>query len=145
MKAMSLVIGAILIILLMAAGLTAITNFRSAAYVEPHVVTTGGGITTADVVLTQSLFDDDTSFVTVTSNVTGDAAIPSSYVAATKILTVGGLLASESHYLYVTYRYGQLTSYWGADLAARTWPIFLILGIIGIIVGAVIIAAKGES
>jgi hypothetical protein len=144
MKPISLIIGACIVILLLGAVLGGITLFRSAEYIQPAVITTAGGETTADVVLIQPLFDDTTSYVTITSNVTGDAAIPSSYTAASHTLTISGLLASTSHYLYITFRYNQLTSYWAADIASRAWPLLIAVGLLGCI-GAAIYSAYGKN
>lgn len=143
MRAVPMIIGACIVILLLGAVLAGITVFRSGEYVEPHNVTTGAGVTTSDVVLTQALLDDGTNFATISSNLTGDAAVPSSYVSATKTLSVGGLLESQSRQLEVTYRYNQLSSYWAADILCKMWPVLLGLGVVGIIVGSVITANRG--
>ena len=136
MKSVGTVIGVMLIILLLGAVMLGIQQFRSAEYTEPHVVATGLGVSTASINLTNALFDSQTSYVTITSNVTGDAAIPYSYTDSTKILVVSGLVESSTHYLTVVYRYNQLDSYWGADIGSRTWPVLLVLCCIAIAVGA---------
>jgi len=133
MKAISLIIGVCIIIVLLGAVLGAITSFRSAQYVQPAVVTTAPGVTTASVVLVQPLFDATTGYVTITSNDTGDAAIPFAYTSATRALTVSGLVASTSHYLYVTFRYNQLDSYLAADIISKLWPFMIGVGVIGVI------------
>jgi hypothetical protein len=138
MKAVGTIIGACLIILLLGAVLSGITSFRSAEYEEPHNVTTAGGVTSANITLTQDLFNDDTAFATISSNDTDDAAVPSSYTAGTNTLLISGLAASTTRQLTVTYRYGQLGDYWGADLGARAWPLILVLGVFGVVAGAVV-------
>ncbi|MDD5338160.1 MAG: hypothetical protein PHG35_01945 [Dehalococcoidales bacterium] len=137
MKAISLIIGVCIVIGLFGSVMAGLLSFRSTEYTEPHVVTTGAGVTSASVVLTQSLFDDSTAFVTITSNNTGDAAVPSSYTSATRTLLVGGLLESTAHYLTITYSYGSLGSYWASDISSRAVPVLLIIGVIGVIGGAV--------
>lgn len=144
MKAIILIIGVCLIILLLAPVMAGIKDFRSAGKTEPHNVTTGESATTGTLTLSKALYDDDTAHVTITSNNTNDAAVPSSYASATRLLTVSGLVASTSRQLSVAYRYNQLDSFWGADLGAKTWPLLLGLGIIGIIVGAVIQATRKD-
>jgi hypothetical protein len=136
MRAIEILLGVSVFIILLAAVFGGITSLRSAEYVEPHNISTTAGVTSADIVLTQELFDSQTSWVTITSNYTSDAAIPVSYIAATKTLTVGGLIENHSRRLTITYRYNQLVSYWAADLMARTWPLLLILGSIGLIAAA---------
>ena len=72
-------------------------------------VTTGAvapGDTTANVTLTQALFQDDIAEAVVTSNDTLDAPSPSAYTTATKVLLVSGLIASKTH---------QLTVVWNAE------------------------------
>jgi flagellar basal body-associated protein FliL len=143
MKSISLIIGVCIIIVLLGAVLGAITTFRSAEYIQPASVSTGPGVTTATVVLVQPLFDDSTGYVTVTSNNTGDAAIPYAYVTATQTLTVSGLVESATHYLYVTFRYNQLDSYIAADIVSKLWPVMIGVGILGII-GAAIYGAYNK-
>ena len=142
MKPVTLLLGAVVIILMMAAVLTAVNDFRMTEYEESHVATTGGAETTYDVTLSQELFSDETYNAVVTSNVTADAPIPSSYASATQILTVTGLEASETRLLTITYQIDSLEDYFGASLGARVWPLMLVLGVIGVIVGAVYNATR---
>ena len=144
MKPVLLIIGVCVIILLLGAVMEGITEFRAAEYTEPHNVTTGAGQTSANVTLSQELYQDSTAYAEITSNVTADAAVPFSYVAATKSLLITGLLENQSRQLSVVYRYNQLEDYWAIDLLSKTWPLFIGLGILGIIVGAVILATRRE-
>lgn len=145
MKPLMYILGSVIIIFMLPAALLSFTDFRSGDYEEPHNVDTGVGETTADIVLTQDLFDEDRSYVTITSNLTADAPVPSAYVDSTRTLTVSGLQASDSRRLTVDYKVSKLSSYWAADLGTRTVPLFIILGIIGIIAGAVYLAATSRS
>lgn len=142
MKSALLVIAACLIILLLPATVAAINDFRMTDYEAGYMVTTGGGETSADVELSQELFNDDTSLVSVSSNSTNDAPIPSTYVDATDTLTIIGLNQSTTRLLTLTYSINALEDYVGAGIASRVWPIFLVLGVIGLIVGAVYNATK---
>lgn len=144
MKAVVLIIGVCLIILLLGAVMAGIRDFRSAEISRPYNVTTAAGITSANITLTQDLYDDDTAYITITSNITGDAAVPFSYTPATRSLLVSGLAENSLRQLSVEYRYNQLDTYWGADLASKVWPLFLGLGIIGIIIGAVIVGTRKD-
>ena len=120
----------------------AINDFRSSDYVEPHIVVTGVGETEADVVLSQELFGDHTSNVTITSDNEGDAPIPDTYISASQTLTVSGLNASDTRTLTITYKIDALVDYFGAGIGARVWPVFIILGIIGLVAAAVYNATK---
>lgn len=142
MKSVLLIIGAVIIIILLPATLTSINNFRSADYEEPHDVTTTNPDTTADITLSQTLFNGKTYNVVVTSNITADAPIPSAYVSATKVLTVSGLETDATRRLTVAYKIDGLEDYVGASLGAQVWPLMLALGVIGIIVGAVYTATR---
>lgn len=145
MKTAALMIGAIIVSLLLPATVTAIDDFRLTDQVDLFNSATGGGETTVDVTLSQELFGDETRNASVSSNLTTDAPIASSYVSGTQVLTVSGLIASESHRLTVTYKIDALEDYWGAGTATRVWPIMLVLGVLGIIVGAVYNATRGRE
>lgn len=144
MKPIMYILGAVVIILMAPAVILSITDFRATDYEEPHNVTTNATATTSDITLTQELFDDLTYNATVTSNNTADAPVPSSYATSTRVLTVSGLNADDSRRLTVSYKVSSLSPYWGADLGGRTWPLFLVLGVIGVIAGAIYAATKGS-
>ena len=143
MKPVMLIIGAIMVILLLGATLTAIQSFRGGDYTDTFNVTTTNE-TSVSKVLSQSLLDDVTANAVISSNCTDDAPVPSSYTSATKALVIAGLETSTQRILTVAYKYPQLDTYWGADLGARAWPLFLVLGVIGIIAGAVYSATRRE-
>ena len=144
MKPVMLIIGACMIILLLAGVLTGIQDVRSTSHTDAFgSVTTAAAVTTANVTLVEDLFGDRTAEVTsVTSNLTTDIPLVYSYTAATNRLIISGLTASETRTLTVVYKIGRLTDYFGVDTAIRTWPMFLVLGVIGIIAGAVYSASK---
>jgi len=135
-KAASNLIAAGILILLLPAMLLGVDQFRLADQVDPFAVDTGGGETSVDVTLSQELYGDETRNASITSNVTADAPIASSYVSATRVLTVTGLQASTAHYLTVTYKIDRLDDYWGAGAGAKVIPVLLILGILCIVGGA---------
>jgi hypothetical protein len=132
MKAVSLLIGVCIVIALFGAILGSITAFRSAEYIQPANVSTSGNTSTT-VKLVQPLLDDNTGFITITSSDPNDAAVPYSYLSASQNLTISGLEATASHYLYITFRYNQLGDYLGADTVAKLWPLMIGVGILGII------------
>ena len=142
MKSALSIIAACLVILLLPATLYAINDFRMTDYEEGHNITTEAAETTASVQLSQKLFNDDTSLVSASSNCTQDAPIPSSFVPATDILTITGLAEDTSRLLTLTYKIDALEDYMGAGIGARVWPIFLVLGVIGLVVSAVYSAMR---
>lgn len=136
MKAATNLIAAAIIILLLPAMLLGIDQFRLTDQVDPFVVATGGGVTSANVTLSQDLYGDETRNASVSSNNTADAPIASSYTSSTNVLLITGLEASVSHYLTVTYSINNLGDYFGAGAGAKVVPVLLILGIMCIVGGA---------
>lgn len=85
--------------------LDGIKGWRTEGTTEAHAVTTGAGVTTANVTLSNDLFQDDVSeVITITSNITGEEPIATTYTAATNRLLVSALNASATHTLTVNYR-----------------------------------------
>ena len=84
--------------------LDGIKGWRTEDTTESYSVETGAGQTTANVTLTSDLFQDDISeVIAITSNITGESPIASTYTAATNVLLVGALNASATHTLSVNY------------------------------------------
>lgn len=136
MKAASNLIAAGIIILLLYAMILALDQFRLEDRTDYFTVASGA--TSANVTLTQDLYNDDTQNVSsVSSNVTTDAAVASTYTSSTNVLLISGLDSSASHYLTVVYSIDRLGEYYGAGAASRVLPVLLILGIISIVGGAV--------
>lgn len=142
MKAVGMILGASLIIMLMPAILISIVNFRATDYTEEHIIALSAPATSTEINLSQKLFGDNTFNVSITSNHTEDAPIPQSYTSLTRKLTVTGLDTDSVRRLTILYKIPALEEYWGADVAARSWPLFIIIGVIGIFVGAVVWASK---
>lgn len=137
MKAMSLIIGAMVVMLLFGAVLGAVNATRMVDFQEQHDITTAAAETTADVVLSQDLYGDKTSNVNVTSDLSTDAPIAFTYVSDTQTLTINGLDDDATRRLTLTYKIDNLDDFLGLGIAIKVWPTFLILGVIGIIVAAV--------
>jgi len=142
MKSALLLISALMVILLLPAGLTAINDFRMTDHTELHVVTTVAPDTTGDVTLTQDLFNTSVVNAEVSSNNTLDAPLAQSYASATNVLTVAGLQTDAIRTLTIVYKIDALSDYFGAQIGTKVWPLFLILGVIGLIVAAVYNATK---
>ncbi len=144
MKSAAMIIAAMVLLMFTPGTLASVNDFRSRDYTEPHIITTAA-TDEADVTLSQALFSSATANVLLTSNNTADAPIPHSYVAATKVLTVSGLAENDTRNLSVVYRIDALDDYFGVGIAILILPALLILGIIGLIAGAVYTATRRED
>jgi len=142
MKSLALMLGAAVVILLLGAVIFAVNDFQTTDVQEPYNITTGANVTTTDIILTQELFGDNTISAEVTSNLTSDAPIPSEYDSTTQTLTVAGLVESESRRLTIDYKTDGLWNFPGAGIATRMWPVLLVLGVIGLIIGAIVAAVR---
>ena len=142
MKSLSLIIGAVIVILLLSGVLSALNAFRSTDIEASYDVTTAANVTTSSITLAHELFGDNTVSAEVTSNITTDAPIPYSYTASTKALLVTGLEASNTRRITIDYLTDGLWDYPGASLTARMWPVMIGLGIIGLIIAAVVAATR---
>jgi hypothetical protein len=81
-----------------------VKDWRSDPATEAFIVATGGGVTTGNVTLSYDLFQAVTAEVTsITSTVGTDTPVATSYVEATKVLTISGLTASTSRTLTIIY------------------------------------------
>jgi len=84
--------------------LDGIKGWRTEDTTESYSVVTGAGQTTANVTLTSDLFQDDVSeVIAITSNITGESPIASTYTTATNVLLVAALNPSATHTLGVNY------------------------------------------
>ena len=137
MKSVIIILAAMVLMLFAPATLASVDDWRSREYTEPRIVVTGGGVITSDIVLVNDLFSNATANATITSSDVDDAPYPSTYVSATKTLTVAGLAASTTRTLTVNYRIDRLADYLGAGIAAKVLPALFLLGIFGLIAASV--------
>ncbi len=144
MKSLSLIIGAVCVILLLSGALAAINDFRATEVVEQYDVTTGAGVLSENITLVHELFGDNTLSASIASDSTNDTPIAYSYTSATQVLLVTGLDAGQSRRLTITYDTDGLWDYPGASLTARMWPLMIGLGIIGLVAAAVIVAVRRD-
>jgi hypothetical protein len=107
-------------------------------------VVTGAGVTDADIVLTEALWDDDNTYVTsiVSDNVL-DTPVAGVYTAGTLSLNVTGLAAADTRTLVLTYEYDGLTDYTGMGALVAVAPLLLFLAVIGAVVGGLYVSFKG--
>lgn len=111
--------------------LDGIKTWRTEDTTDSFVVTTGAAATTANVTLTRDLFQDETSqVIAITSNVSGETPIASTYTSATNYLLLAALNPSSSHLISVNY-YSDTDS----TVMAAIGPFLSVLVIGGLIVG----------
>lgn len=150
MRAALAVIGVIIILVLfgtMMLGIkTAQTTERDDSFAA---VVTGGGVTTANVVLVTDPYENDIlNIASIVSDNPLDAPLPDTYVPASNTLTVRGLNAADTRGLVITYSYAALT---GAAASTGSFlnmiPIFVAIAALLIIVGAgiFVFAHKGAG
>ncbi len=135
-RAIMALFGATLLILLMSATMTGIRDFRSSSQTNTFNTTTGAGVTSASLTLPLAVLDSSLIYVAASSNNTADNLVAASYSGST--LSVTGLHENDTRLITVVYRATSLDAYTAVDLAAKWWPLFLVIAIIGIVVGAVI-------
>lgn len=106
-------------------------------------VVTGAGVTVADVVLAEGLWDADTAYVSsITSDNVGDTPVKGVYTAGTKTLNITGLAAADTRGLTITYEYDALTDYTGMGPLVAVAPLLLFIGVIGAVVGGLYMSFK---
>ncbi len=81
-----------------------IKGWRTNDTTQSEAITTAAAQTAANVTLDYELYQAATAEVeSITSNVTGDAPVASSYIEATQVLLVAGLEPSTTHTITIDY------------------------------------------
>jgi len=115
---------AILFLLPVSAG---IYDFRTDVREDSFSVTTGVGVTSANVTLIKALYDDDISTATALSDNTTDTPTVNAYNTVTRALTIGGLQSETTRGVTVSYDVYALTGGGAIDtLISRIDLIWLI-------------------
>lgn len=119
-------------------------SLQTDEYVQSEAaVATGAGVTAADVVLDEALWDDATaSVISITSDEVTDVPVANTYTAGTQTLNITGLAADDSRTLTITYEYDGLTDYTGMGAMVAVAPLLLFLGVIGAVVGGLYVGFK---
>ncbi len=131
--------GCTLLILLMAATMGGITAFRASSQTANFAVTTPVGSTSTNVTLPLAVLDDSLINITsVTSNNTADAPTGTLFISASKLLNITTLNAADTRRLTVVYWSPKLDAFIGVDIAAKWWPLFLVLAILMVCVAAMV-------
>jgi len=89
-------------ILLMLPLTSAVYDFKTDVKTQTNTITTGANVTTADVVLSKALYDNDTSTISFTSNISESPSI-TAYNPVTRTLSTANLTASSTRALGIAY------------------------------------------
>jgi hypothetical protein len=147
MKVVFTIIGVIMVLLMFGLLLGGITQAKTDERTDSFgAVVTGGGVTTANVVLIADLYQNSNLNVTsVTSDLGTDVPIVGTYTANTHTLQVNGLTASQTRTLTVIYQYDVLT---GDKAVVGTFldflPLLIIIAIVVIVIAALVMAFKNR-
>lgn len=134
-----LVLAAVAVLFLLATSVTgSMTEFRTRDQTDEYAVNTGTGITSANVTLTKALWGGDTSFAEASSDNATDVPRVTTYLAATKVLTIEGLAASTNRTLTIVYSIGALDA--NTDRAAGLSPLIWFAAIMVLPIIAVVVA-----
>lgn len=149
-KTMGVVVGIIGIVILMVVFpivMSATHDLQTDPTAETHLlVVTGVGVTTADVVLVNALWSDDTAYVTsITSNNVGDTPVKGAYAAATQTLTVTGLKHTDTRTLVITFETDALTDYTGMGALVGVTPLLIWVSILGAVLAGLFFSFKGRG
>lgn len=107
---------------------TSLTNdFQTDITENDFYVATGEGTTNTTVSLTDSIYDNDTSTLTVSSDLTTDIPTYVSYNTTTRATVFNGLTANTSRTLTVTYDTDALNSDNWSSLLSRIPLIWMII------------------
>lgn len=139
MKAVFVIIGVIIVLILFGVMLSGIDDAQTSQRDDAFAgVATAPAVYTADVQLVVDIYDNNiVNVVSIISDNALDAPLPDTYVAASNTLTVRGLAANDSRSLVVTYKYGSLT---GTAAKAGTFLDMIPL-LMGMIIVVIIVAA----
>jgi hypothetical protein len=140
-------LGIVFIILLMPNVVNSTTQFRTATQTDPFSATsTAVGVTTANLTLTQGLWQGQTQYIKVTSDNATDGPRVTAYDPVTNNITVSGLAANVTRNITAVYSIGNLQNYVGADAFAGLSPTMMIIGILLLCIGTVVfIFVKGRN
>lgn len=133
------------IILWMMPATSAIYDFRTDLQADTFATSTAAGVTSANSTLTKAIVDNDTSTITITSNIS-EAPAFNSYNATNRQLNTIGLTANTIRTLTVTYDVTALAGADALDTFIGTWFIYIwyvliiafpIVGVLAILTGRI--------
>lgn len=127
--------GIVLILILMFPNITgSIHEADTSNFTDTFLnVTTGVGVSTASVNLTQPLYNNDVKeILAVTSDNTNDLPSSLSYTASTQVYTIKALEANASRNITVLYNTGAVGGFLGISKLLSITPLLIFLAILGI-------------
>lgn len=132
------IIGFVVLILAIAAPaiLNGAEDFRTDLLTETFTVDTAVAVTSGNIQLSSSLWNENLANITVSSNLGTDAPTPSSYNATNRHVLVQGMTANSSRTIEAVYKSAGLEEYTGAEDVSTKLPTMFIIFII-------ILAASG--
>lgn len=84
-------------------------DFKTDVREDTKYIETAAGVTTGNITLVKSVYDDDTSTITITSDLYTDTPVFTSYNSTSRLVTFSGLTASEDRTITVSYDTDALT------------------------------------
>lgn len=112
-----------------------IYDFKTDVREDTVTITTAAGVTSANFTLIKSVYDDDTSTISVTSNLSTDFPVFSSYNTTTRLLAFTGLTANASRLITAEYDIDALSDSPAIETFANLIP-FLWIAFIVVLIGA---------
>jgi len=106
---------------------------------------TGGGDSTAAVVLLKDVYEDDTTTIEPTSSLSTDIPAYLSYNTTNRELTVSGLTVSENRTIYVDYTIDALAMTGALSTLADRLPWIWMLLVIGFVPAALVAIFMGKA
>lgn len=122
-------VGAIVILAGIPAFMNSIRDFRTDTLDETYVVTTNGSTSTGSVQLSKELWEGETVWADISSNLTIDVPVISSYNVSTRNLAFTGLATNNTRNIDIEYKAFRLNEYGGADTGIKIFPTFIVLAV----------------
>ncbi len=108
----------------------AIRDYRTYVKTDSFTSPTAPAITTANVTLTKALYDNDTSSFVLSSDLSTDVPVFSSYNGTTRALMVAGLSDNTTRILTIDYEVNSLTTWASVGTLMDKLPMIWLLLII---------------
>jgi len=132
------------VILLLLPYTGAIYDFRTEIETDTFNYATNASLTTGNVTLQETVYDDDTDTIEISSDLTGDVPLFSAYNTTTRLLDMTGLLASSNRTLTVEYDTNALTDSPALDIFLSWVPWIWLLMVCGLPLVAIYGIIKGR-
>ena len=110
--------------------LDVITDVASEDYSEPFSVTTGAGVTSTNETLSYASYYEDLTGLDATSDNEDDTPVVMAYDEDDYIVTVAGLVPSDSRILTISYAREAHNEFTGFSPFARLMPFLLGIGLL---------------